>query len=323
MNKSIPTPRTLSVLILLLALSFTTARGQVATGSISGHVDDGQGLSVPGVTVSATSPNLQGARETVTAASGNYALPLLPPGPYTLTLQLDGFAPVIVERRVAPTERLTVHVTLQPADVEESVTVTAAQTDMFVGTVQSATTVTAETMDLLPTGRTIMSAVGLAAGVTTYPPFSGFVNVSGGTASGNLFLLDGVQVSDNIRNTPLNLFIEDAIQEVTVATSGISAEYGRLTGGMVNAVTRSGGNVFSGSFRTTLRNDDWRTVSPFEEEKIDDTIPTYEYTLGGPIVKDKTWFFAAGRTTSFKALFMTVWCPDSRSVESNCGIPRG
>ena len=300
MMRFTPTLRSLSVFILLLGLSFTTARGQTATGTISGRVDDAQGLSVPGVTVSATSPNLQGARETVTSLSGNYVLPLLPPGLYTLTMQLEGFAPVIVERRVAPTERLTIHATLEPADVEESVTVSAAQTDMFVGTVQSAAAVTAETMDLLPTERTLTAAIGLAAGVATHPPFSGFVNISGATLSGNLFLLDGVQVSDNIRNTPIDLFIEDAIQEVTVATSGISAEHGRFTGGMVNAVTRSGGNAFSGSFRTTLRNDDWRTVSPFDEEKIDDIIPTYEYTLGGPIVRDKTWFFAAGRATSFR-----------------------
>ena len=111
----------------------------------------------------------------------------------------------------------------------------------------------------------------------------------------NLFMLDGVQIQDNIRGTPFSLFIEDAIQETTVSTSGISAEYGRFTGGVVNAITRSGGDSFSGSFRTTFTNDDWRTTSPFDEPKVNDTVPTYEFTLGGPIVRRSTWFFGAGR----------------------------
>lgn len=81
-----------------------------------------------------------------------------------------------------------------------------------------------------------------------------------------------MQITDNLRGTPFNLFIEDAIQETTITTAGISAEYGRFTGGVANAVTKSGGNAFSGSFRATVRNDAWRTSSPFEEPKTDDVL---------------------------------------------------
>ena len=86
----------------------------------------------------------------------------------------------------------------------------------------------------------------------------------------------------------------------------MSAEYGRFSGGVVNVVTKSGGNIFSGSFRDTYNNDKWRTLTPFEtkaiaadpkhkELRVDKTVPAYEYTLGGPVVKDRLWFFTAGR----------------------------
>jgi hypothetical protein len=147
----------------------------------------------------------------------------------------------------------------------------------------------------LPTARTLLSAVNLAPSVHFTGPNNNF-SVAGAMTFENLVLLNGVQIQDNVRGTPFNLFIEDAIQETTIATSGISAEYGRFSGGVVNAITKSGGNTFSGSYRSTVTNDDWRTVSPFGEPKTDDTVLTHEYTFGGPIVRDRTWFFLAGRT---------------------------
>jgi hypothetical protein len=75
----------------------------------------------------------------------------------------------------------------------------------------------------------------------------------------------------------------------------VPAQYGRFNGGLVNAVTKSGSNAFSGSFRTSFTNDAWRTKTPFGEPQLNATVPAYEFTLGGPIVRDKTWFFGAGR----------------------------
>ena len=79
-------------------------------------------------------------------------------------------------------------------------------------------------------------------------------------------MLNGVDVNDNLFGTPQNLFIEDAIEETQVLTSGISAEYGRFSGGVINAITKSGGNTFSGSFRVNLTNPAWVDETPFEEE---------------------------------------------------------
>ena len=96
------------------------------------------------------------------------------------------------------------------------------------------------------------------------------------------------------------MFIEDAIQETKISTASISAEYGRFNGGVANTITKSGGNQFSGSVRTTFTNDDWRALTPFEKGLTEDprvsrVVPTYEATLGGPFFKDRLWFFGAAR----------------------------
>jgi hypothetical protein len=131
------------------------------------------------------------------------------------------------------------------------------------------------------------------------------VSIAGAQSTENLYTVNGVVIQDNVRNTPNNLFIEDAIQETTTMTSGVSAEYGRFSGGIVNTITKSGGNTFSGSLRATLTNDSWRAmnaytnpttgVNPQTGQFVQKLVPTWEATFGGPIVKDKVWFFAAGR----------------------------
>ena len=87
---------------------------------------------------------------------------------------------------------------------------------------------------------------------------SGAYSIAGAMSFESLFMVNGVNVNENIRGQAINLYIEDAIQETTIATDGISAEFGRFSGGVVNVVTKSGGNLFSGSFRDTLNNDNWR-----------------------------------------------------------------
>jgi outer membrane receptor protein involved in Fe transport len=278
---------------LIAVLLAAPAAAQTPAGTISGRVVDAAGLRVPGVTVTVSSPNLQGVRTAVTSENGDYILPALPPGAYTITFELAGFGTLKESRTVAAGQPLSLDVTLRPASVSETVTV-RAQTDAFTNTVQASTSIQAELLQQLPSTRTLLGAVNLAPAVHATGP-SNNVTISGAMSFENVYLLNGVQITDNLRGTPYNLFIEDAIQETTVSTSGISAEYGRFTGGVVNAVTKSGGNTFSGSFRTTLANDDWRTQSPFGEPKTNDTVPTHEFTLGGPILRDRTWFFGAGR----------------------------
>ncbi len=92
-------------------------------------------------------------------------------------------------------------------------------------------------------------------------------------------MVNGVVINENIRGQGVPLVIEDAVQETTVSSGAISAEFGRFSGGVVNAVTKSGGNRFSGSFRTSFINDNWRALTPQPGDvKVDDTVPTYEFT---------------------------------------------
>ncbi len=124
------------------------------------------------------------------------------------------------------------------------------------------------------------------------------MTISGAFAYDNVFLVDGVDINDNLFGSPDDLFIEDAIEQTQVITSGVSAEYGRFSGGVINAITKSGGNIFSGSFRTDLTNPAWRDENPFEEEndttRPDDLGKVFQATFGGPILRDRLWFFAAG-----------------------------
>ena len=288
-----------SLAVACLILSVARAGAQVPTGSISGRVSDSSGGVLPGVTVTATSRSLQGSRVAVSSGFGDYVLSLLPPGDYTVTFELMGFRTATQRVGVAATEAVPLDVTLGVGEFTERVTV-IGDARSFAQSVQTGTTFRQELLSALPTSRTLGAAVLMAPNVKMTGPGGtsggdGTFTIAGAMAYDSLFLLNGVAITENLRGQPFALFIEDAIQETTVATSGISAEYGRFGGGLVNAITKSGGNDFSGSYRLSFNNDNWRTTTPFAETKLDKTVPTNEYTLGGPIVRDQLWFFTAGR----------------------------
>lgn len=297
--------KTALVLLVTLYLCGGRARAQSTTGTIRGHVSDAQGLALPGVTVSVTSPALQGSRTAVTADNGDYVLTLLPSGTYTVTFELGGFERVSRTVGLAPTQDLPVEVALGPATVTEEVNVVGRRADVLTQTSQVATNFQQELIQSLPTNRDLNAYLLLAPAVHPTGPNGGY-SIAGAASYESLFLVNGVTVNENLRGQANDLYIEDAIQETTVATAGVSAEYGRFSGGVVNVVTKSGGNTFSGSFRESLFNDKWRTLTPFEETaiandpnhrelRVDNTVPSHEYTFGGPVMKDRLWFFTAGR----------------------------
>ena len=186
---------------------------------------------------------------------------------------------------VAPTQVLPVDVTMGLAGVSETVEVVGRAADVLTQTAQVATNFPQELIANLPTTRDINSTLLLAPAVHSTGP-GGNYSIAGSMSYENLFMINGVSVNENIRGTAFNLYIEDAIQETTISTAGISAEYGRFGGGVVNVITKSGGNTFSGSFRDTLNNDKWRALVPkrdgdlfANDTKLDKLVPTYEYTV--------------------------------------------
>lgn len=280
-------------LVAVCLISAASAWAQVATGTVNGRVSDQDGSGLPGVSVTAKSPGLQGSRTTVTNVNGDYTFPNLPPGDYTLTYSLSGFVEVVKTARIGASQQVPMDTKMSLAGVAAETTI-VAQTEAVSQSSQASTTYSADVMAKLPVARTILASVVLSPGVNQNGP-NAAVTISGAQSFDNVMTVNGVNIQDNIRGTPTSLFIEDAIQETTTVTSGVSAEYGRFTGGVINTVTKAGGNAFSGSFRATLANDNWQSQSPIEVTRTDTVVPTYEATLGGPIWKDRIWFFGAGR----------------------------
>jgi len=269
------------------------------TSKLSGRVTSGnEGL--PGVKVTVTSPNLQGTKSTTTTNNGDYLFPSLPAGEYSVLFEREGLQPVKQELRLAAAQDSSLDAEMAAAAVTEEIVVTGSLENISQS-VQAATTFTKKLVDELPAGRTVNQIVALSPGVQPNGPSkdsgTGLSNItiSGAPSYENLFLLNGVVLNENVRGQAFDLFIEDAIQETTTATAGVSAEYGRFSGGVVNVLTKSGGNDFSGSFRTTLNNQDWQQKTPLTTTLTDKIVPTYEATLGGPVLRDRLWFFLAAR----------------------------
>jgi outer membrane receptor for ferrienterochelin and colicin len=328
---SVKTLRFLQPLVLLLTLCFASGiSAQSTTGTISGRVTDAQNLPLPGVTVTVESPALQGTRSTVTSENGDYIISLLPSGAYTVAFEISGFEGQRRSVNVAPTQTVPVDATLGVGRLTEVVQVTGRAADVLTQTAQVATNFSQELISKLPTNRDINAVLLMAPSAHPTGP-SGNWSIAGSMSFENLFMINGVTVNENLRGQANTLFIEDAIQETTVATAGISAEYGRFGGGVVNMITKSGGNQFSGSFRDTLHNDDWRALVPqrqgdtfANDTKVDDVVPQYEYTFGGPILRDRVWFFTAGRLqkrASARQLVQTnipyIFTQDSKRFEFN------
>jgi hypothetical protein len=290
--------------LVLLTPSLTS--GQTTSGTISGHVVDGQGLPLAGVAVSVAGPNLQRPASGATSEHGDYVVPHLPPGTYEISFELSGFETQQRTASIAPTQTLPLNVTLGPASIAETVEVVGRTADVLTRTAQVATNFKQDLISTLPTTRDINAIVLRAPAVHPSGP-SGAYSVAGAMSFESLYMVNGVTVNENVRGQANSLYIEDAIQETSVATDGVSAEYGRFSGGVVNVVTKSGGNLFSGSFRDTLNNDRWRALTPFPgDSTTDKVVPLYEYVFGGPALKDQLWFFTAGRFQNQTATRQTV-----------------
>jgi hypothetical protein len=285
----------LVALVLLAALPLSAQTNP--TGIISGKVVDPDGLAVPGATVTLESPALQGTRTAQTSTNGDYIVPFLPAGEYTVTFTLPGFRTVKQTTRVSPSETITINPTLAVSTVSETVTVVGQANAEFGQTAEVQTNFKQDLIDKLPTNRTFVAAAQLAPGVQNTGP-NGGLSINGAMSFESLYVVNGVVVNENIRGQANVLFIEDALQETTITTAAVSAEFGRFQGGVVQAITKSGGNEFTGSYRMTFDNNDWVALTPFlNDSRTDKVLHLQEATLGGPIVKDKLWFFGAARLT--------------------------
>src|SRR5215475_9568750 len=235
----------LSVCLLLLA-PFVVAQ---TTGTIEGTVTDQSGGALPGVTVEITSPDRQGTRVATTGNDGRYRFVSVPPGQYKVTANLSGMGTSQKNATVTLDSTATVNMQMQ-VSAKEAITVTGEAPLVDVTSTTTGSNYSAKVIDKLPVARNYASIALSQPGVQTDNGETQgralALSVYGSTSAENLFLIDGVNTTNVIKGLQGKNINGEFIQEVEVKTGGYQAEYGRNTGGVVNVITKSGGNEFHG-----------------------------------------------------------------------------
>ena len=280
-------------LTALIALGGAALYSQgTQTANITGTVLDAAGAPLAGVTVRLTSPSLQGVRTYSTDATGKFVARLLPPGFYTIQYTKDGLETRKITEQIGIDQTFAPKVTLGKVG-GAVVEVIAAAPAVDKTDVKTATNYRADSVDMLPNARTQEGVALLTPGVTV--GVNGRVQIRGAQTSGNLYLLDGQNIADNAYNNRGVSLIDDSIEETQVVTGAMSAEYGDVDGGVINSITRSGSNEFSGSLRWELSDAAWNATAPMQSRTAINNVMNEQKTLflSGPILKDKLWFAAS------------------------------
>jgi hypothetical protein len=305
------TLRRLAFAAALSAFLVATAAGET-TGAITGRVVGSTGDALAGVTIDATSASLQGKRSATTDASGWYRIQAVPPGVYRLHAALPGFRDVDKSVDVHLDATATADFTMNPQS-SEHVLVSGTATSIDESSTTQGTTYSFDVIDKLPVARNYADIVRANPGVTTdYGLTQGrylALSIYGATSAENQWIIDGVDTTNvqyGIQGKAIN---NDFVQEVEVMVGGYPAEYGRALGGMVNVITKAGGNEFHGN--GFLYYDSTATAASKQFKPGDTGIAemrtvagaTYDFglDLGGYFLKDRLWFFAVYNQTISEA----------------------
>ncbi len=297
----------LSTAALLLALA-PAAIGQEVAGSVAGIVTDSEGTALPGATATLKGSGFPAGTEAFTQEKGRFRFPAVPPGNYSLRVSLDGFQTVEVkEFRVTIEEDLNFDVTLPIAEVvAEAITVTAEAPIISMTTSDTSATISGVMIEKLSMGQDYTDLVSQAAGANEEDDLLGGISIDGSSGSENRFVVDGIDTTNLQDGTSEQRVITEFLEEVQVKQGGYMAEFGGSTGGVINAVTKQGGNDFSGDVhffyspssgygddRPELRrNPDTQEAEEARVSEDDQERTQPGFTLGGPILKDRMWFFA-------------------------------
>jgi hypothetical protein len=314
------------------------AQARLTGGDVSGAVTDNGGGVLPGVTVTATSAATNQSRTAVTDGEGNYYIAALPAGVYTVAADLSGFAgQTKTDVRLLLGQRLDLDFTLSPG-AQEAITVTASATLVDTTEPAVATVVSQEMIDSLPTnGRNFLSFSVITPGVTTdRTPQQGASATSGLSFGGqrarsNNIMVDGVDNNDPVVGAVRATFSQEAIQEFQVLTNSYSAEFGKASGGVVNIITRSGTNEPGGNLFYFFRNDSLNSKSIFEKEDVLGNSINREKapfdqsqwgaTFGGPIVRDRTFFFLSTEELNIDTNNFVNIDPQAAAALNAAGFP--
>lgn len=321
--------RDLNSIFVLLALMLTLSLGvfgQETTGNIQGTVKDQNGAVIPNATVSVV--GTQRTFTSVTNDAGDYTFTSLPAGLYNIEVSATGFGPL--RREAVPVElgrTLQANFEMKAAAVGAVVEVVADEPIVDVSSTQTATNITQQKIELLPKGLRFSSVIEVAPGTRNEPKSNGF-QIDGATGSENVWVVDGLEVTrtfggslGSTKNIPL-----DFVKEVQVKSAGYEAEFGGALGGVIGVASRSGGNEFHGEGRLELEDSAWNSSDRLsrrfsrQQALLGRFVPEYfkspdgqdDYslispraTLGGPILKNRLWFYA-GYAPEFSTTKRTV-----------------
>ena len=290
------------------------------TGAIAGAVADETGGVLPGVTVEATSPALiEGVRSTVTDGAGLYTIEALRPGTYTVTFTLPGFS-TFVREGIELTSDFTANVDGQMTvgSIEETITVSGASPLIDVQNVVSQENLSRETIDILPTSKTYFGLAALTPGMSasiaggghdvggSTGDIWGYVTIHGSSTYDGEVMWDGMSINNNINNGgggSKEFFLNQAaIQEMVISTSDMNAEH-PFGGVATNAIPKEGGNQFSYYVNVSGTNGDLQSANVDEALEARGASPLaknrkiwdYGVGVGGPLVRDRVWFYTAHR----------------------------
>jgi outer membrane receptor protein involved in Fe transport len=294
-----------ALVIFLCCLLAESARSQT-TGAIEGRVTDSSGGALPGAAVEARSASLQGVRSATTDGRGGYRILALPPGTYTVKASLPGFASSEKIAYVTLDSTATVALTLE-VTAQEKVTVTGEAPLIDLTSTTTGSTFSAKVLERMSIGRNYADIVLVQPGVITDTSqnLAGqgerVVNlaVQGSTSLENLYMIDGVNTTNVIRGFQGKAINPETMQEVEIKTGGYQAEYGRALGGVINVVTKSGGNEFHGDAFAYYNSTGMRAETEITEQDIIASEKTEVdrwdagADLGGYMLKDRLWFFAS------------------------------
>jgi hypothetical protein len=322
----------------LVQLAPDLLSAQVAGGTITGTVTDASGSLIPEAQVSITNQATGVTRKVTTNAEGFYTAPNLLPGEYQVKASAAGFGPRGTNVTLTVGDEINLPLTLNVGAVDQKVEIVTAPPAIELSSSALGAVVAGPVIRDLPlNGRSWTDLATLqpgVAGVSTQVAFDqgagrgnrGFgaqLSISGGRPPQNNYRLDGISINDYANSGPgsvigINLGV-DAIGEFSVLTSNYSAEYGRTSGGVINAITRSGTNQFHGSAYSFFRNSALDARNYFDVGTTPPPFSRYQYgaSAGGPIWKDRTFFFG-----DFEAIRQNLSTTASANVLSNAARAR-
>jgi hypothetical protein len=329
----------LALLVGVLLPAAATAQARLTGADVQGTVKDESGAVLPGVTVTATNLETGLVRTSVTAGEGRYVIPALPPGPYKISAELQGFATATRPGVLLVLGQLaTADFGLKVAGGHEEITITAEGAVVDPSHTSVSTVVGRQQIESLPiNGRNFISFSVITPGVTTdRTPQQGASATSGLSFAGqrarsNNIMVDGLDNNDLVVGSVRATFSQEAVREFQVLTNSYSAEFGKASGGIVNIVTKSGTNDFHGNAFFYYRNKSLNAKdhfekfdvfgSPINRDKSPFSQNQWGGTLGGPIRKDRTFFFLSAERVDINANNFVNIDPAAANVLRAAGFP--